>query len=174
MDPLTVMPGRISPLGIEIDAVVVRVPSHVLPVRKGCQRQRRRHPQVRSLIFDTECLLHRLLALLLDKLPRLDRQRPSPLQPTQIIQATIKLYLQLSNNYTTHEISNNSLSPLAPTKLGMIASQGRAYAQKAQGTNGQTVQPLQALRQVSSVPLLRPTRGPNGRRSTSLLCSLIC
>ena len=43
MDPLTVMSGRIAPLGIEIDAVVVRVPLHVLPVRKECHRQRRRH-----------------------------------------------------------------------------------------------------------------------------------
>ena len=57
MNPLTVMPGRIAPLGIEIDAVVVRVPSHVLPVLKRAA---------------TECLLHRLPALLLKK-PRLDR-----------------------------------------------------------------------------------------------------
>ena len=35
--------GRAAPLGVEIDAVVVRVPSHVVPVRKGCHRQRRRH-----------------------------------------------------------------------------------------------------------------------------------
>ena len=47
-------------------SVVVRVSSHVIPVRKGCHRQRRRHPQARSLVFDTEYLLHRLLALLLD------------------------------------------------------------------------------------------------------------
>ena len=74
MDPLTVMPGRIAPVGIEIDAVVVRVPSHVLPVRKGCHRQRRCHPLARNLVFDTEYLLHRLRALLLNKLPRFDIQ----------------------------------------------------------------------------------------------------
>ena len=28
---------------VEIDAVVVRVPSHVVPVHKGCHRQWRRH-----------------------------------------------------------------------------------------------------------------------------------
>ena len=77
MDPLTVMPGRLSPLGIEIDAVVVRVPSHVIPVRKGCHRQWRRHRHARSLVSDTEYLLHRLLALRLDKLPRLVRHRRS-------------------------------------------------------------------------------------------------
>ena len=69
--PLAVMPGRAAPLGVEIDAVVVRVPSHVVPVRKGCHRQWRRHLHARSLVFDTEHLLHRLLALRLHKLPRL-------------------------------------------------------------------------------------------------------
>ena len=39
MEYLTVMLGRVSPLGVEVDAVVVRVPSHVIPVRKGCHRQ---------------------------------------------------------------------------------------------------------------------------------------
>ena len=76
MDPLTVHAHaqamgpdyRPLALGIEIDAVVVRVPSHVLPVRKGCHRQRRRHLQARSRVFDTKYLLHRLLALLLNKL----------------------------------------------------------------------------------------------------------
>ena len=67
--PLAVMPGRAAPLGVEIDAVVVRVPSHVAAVRKGCHRQWRRHLHARSLVFDTEYLLHRLLALRLDKLP---------------------------------------------------------------------------------------------------------
>ena len=33
MEYLTVMLGRVSPLGVEVDAVVVRVPSHVIPVR---------------------------------------------------------------------------------------------------------------------------------------------
>ena len=36
--PLAVVPGPAAPLGVEIDAVVVRVPSHVVPVRKGCHR----------------------------------------------------------------------------------------------------------------------------------------
>ena len=71
MEYLTVMLGRISPLGVEVDAVVVRVPSHVIPVRKGCHRQWRRHRHARSLVSDTEYLLHRLLALRLDKLPRI-------------------------------------------------------------------------------------------------------
>ena len=60
--PLAVVPGRAAPLGVEIDAVVVRVPSHVVPVRKGCHRQWRRHLHACSLVFDTEYLLHRLLA----------------------------------------------------------------------------------------------------------------
>ena len=30
MAPLTVMPWQTAPLGVEIDAVVVRVPSHVI------------------------------------------------------------------------------------------------------------------------------------------------
>ena len=75
--PLAVVLGRAAPLGVEIDAVVVRVPSHVVPVRKGCHRQWRRHLHARSLVFDTEYLLHRLLALRLDKLPRLVRHRRS-------------------------------------------------------------------------------------------------
>ena len=41
--PLAVVPGRSASKGVEIDAVVVRVPSHVVPVRKGCHRQWRRH-----------------------------------------------------------------------------------------------------------------------------------
>ena len=79
MEYLTVMLGRVSPLGVEVDAVVVRVPSHVIPVRKGCHRQWRRHRHARSLVSDTEYLLHRLLALRLDmdKLPRLVRHRRS-------------------------------------------------------------------------------------------------
>ena len=52
MEYLTVVLGRISPLGIEIDAVVVRIPSHVIPVRKGCHRQWRRHRHARSLVSD--------------------------------------------------------------------------------------------------------------------------
>ena len=63
--------GRAAPLGVEIDAVVVRVPSHVVPVRKGCHRQWRRHLHARSLVLDAEYLLHRMLALRLDKLSRL-------------------------------------------------------------------------------------------------------
>ena len=63
MEYLTVMLGRVSPLGVEVDAVVVRIPSHVIPVRKGCHRQWRRHRHARSLVSDTEYLLHRLLAL---------------------------------------------------------------------------------------------------------------
>ena len=54
MEYLTVMLGRVSPLGVEIDAVVVRIPSHVIPVRKGCHRQWRRHRHARSLVSDTE------------------------------------------------------------------------------------------------------------------------
>ena len=54
MEYLTVMLGRVSPLGVEVDAVVVRVPSHVIPVRKGCHRQWRRHRHARSLVSDTE------------------------------------------------------------------------------------------------------------------------
>ena len=77
MEYLTVMLGRVSPLGVEVDAVVVRIPSHVIPVRKGCHRQWRRHRHARSLVSDTEYLLHRLLALRLDKLPRLVRHRRS-------------------------------------------------------------------------------------------------
>ena len=34
MAPLAVVTGRAAPLGVQIDAVVVRVPSHVVPVRK--------------------------------------------------------------------------------------------------------------------------------------------
>ena len=77
MEYLTVMLGRVSPLGVEVDAVVVRIPSHVIPVRKGCHRQWRRHRHARSLVSDTEYLLHRLLALRLDKLPRLICHRRS-------------------------------------------------------------------------------------------------
>ena len=77
MEYLTVVLGRVSPLGVEIETVVVRVPSHVIPVRKGCHRYWRRHLHARSLVSDTEYLLHRLLALRLDKLPRLVRHRRS-------------------------------------------------------------------------------------------------
>ena len=45
---------RIAPLGVDVDAVVVRVPSHVAPVRKGRHRQWRCHLQARSLVLDTE------------------------------------------------------------------------------------------------------------------------
>ena len=71
------VPGRAAPLGVEIDAVVVRVPSHVVPVRKGCYRQWRRHLYARSVVFDTEYLFHRLLALRLVKLPRLAIAAPT-------------------------------------------------------------------------------------------------
>ena len=72
-----VLVRRIAPLGVDVDAVVVRVPSHVAPVRKGRHRQWRCHLQARSLVLDTEHLLHRLLALRLNKLPRLVRHRRS-------------------------------------------------------------------------------------------------
>ena len=69
--------GRAAPLGVEIDAVVVRVPSHVVPVHMGRHRQWRRHLHARSLVLDAEYLLNRMLALCLDKLPRLVRHRRS-------------------------------------------------------------------------------------------------
>ena len=50
--PLAVVPGRAAPLGVEIDAVVVRVPSYAIPVRKGCHLQRRRHLHARCLVFE--------------------------------------------------------------------------------------------------------------------------
>ena len=43
--------GRAAPLGAEIDAVVVRVPSHVVPVHMGRHRQWRRHLHARSLVL---------------------------------------------------------------------------------------------------------------------------
>ena len=55
---LIVVFGRAAPLGVEIDAVVVRVPSHVVPVHMGCHRQWRRHLHARSLVLDAEYLLH--------------------------------------------------------------------------------------------------------------------
>ena len=77
MAPLAVVLGRAAPLGVEIDAVAVRVPSHVVPVHMGRHRQWRRHLHARSLVLDAEYLLHRMLALRLDKLPRLVRHRRS-------------------------------------------------------------------------------------------------
>ena len=65
---------HIAPLGVDVDAVVVRVPSHVAPVRKGRHRQWRCHLQARSLVLDTEyysllipvsCFIACLLLLLL-------------------------------------------------------------------------------------------------------------
>ena len=52
--------------------VLLWVPSHVVLLRNlnGCHRQRRRHLHARLLVSDPEYLLHRLLALRLDKLPR--------------------------------------------------------------------------------------------------------
>ena len=41
----------------------------VILLRNGCQRQRQRHLHARLLVSDPEYLLHRLLALRLDKLP---------------------------------------------------------------------------------------------------------
>ena len=49
--PLAVMPGRAAPLGVEIDAVVVRVPSHVVPVHMECHSQWRRHLHAPSLVL---------------------------------------------------------------------------------------------------------------------------
>ena len=47
----------------------IRVPSHVIILRNGRHRQRQRHLHARLLVSDPEYLLHRLLALRLDKLP---------------------------------------------------------------------------------------------------------
>ena len=63
-----------APLEVEIDAVVVQVPSHVVPVHTRCRRQWRRHLHARSLVLDPEYLLHRVLALRLDNLSRLARR----------------------------------------------------------------------------------------------------
>ena len=43
-------------LRVHVDAVVVRVPSHVILLRKGCHRQRRRHLHARCVVFDAEQL----------------------------------------------------------------------------------------------------------------------
>ena len=63
MEYLTVMLGRVLPLGVEVDAVVVRVPSHVIPVRKGCHRQW--HMDMELMILDscfyTETAMPRLI-----------------------------------------------------------------------------------------------------------------
>ena len=64
-------------LRVHVNAVVVRVPSHVILLRKGCHRQRRRHLHARCVVFDAEHLLHRLLALRLYKLPRFVRHSSS-------------------------------------------------------------------------------------------------
>ena len=61
--PLAVEPGRAAPLGVEMDAVVIVVPSHIVPVRKGCHRQWRRHLHAHSLVYDTETLLHEVICL---------------------------------------------------------------------------------------------------------------
>ena len=47
---LVVVLRRAALLGVEIDAVVVRVPSHVVPVRMRCHCQWRRHRDVPSLV----------------------------------------------------------------------------------------------------------------------------
>ena len=44
--------GRAAPLRVEVDAVVVRVPPHVVLRRKGCHRQRRRHLHALGLVAD--------------------------------------------------------------------------------------------------------------------------
>ena len=83
--PLAVVPGRAAPLslGVEVDAVVVRVPSHVVPVRKGCHRQWRRHLHTRSLVFDTEYLP--ASSPTCSSLGQTSTSRsPSPLQRTQM------------------------------------------------------------------------------------------
>ena len=67
---LAVVIGRAAPLRVGNNAVVIRVPSHVILLRKGCHRQRRRHLHARVLVSDLEYLLPRLLALRLGKLPR--------------------------------------------------------------------------------------------------------
>ena len=62
---LVVVLRRAAPLGVENDAVVVRAPSHVVPVQMGCHRQCRRHLHARGLILDTnKYLLHCMLATL--------------------------------------------------------------------------------------------------------------
>ena len=60
---LDVVIGRAAPLRVENNAIIIRVPSHVILLRNGCQRQRQRHLHARLLVSDPEYLLHRLLAL---------------------------------------------------------------------------------------------------------------
>ena len=64
MEYLTVMLGRVSPLGVEVDAVVVRVPSHVIPVRKGCHRQWRRHRICYQVTWSVPLAMRSFLPLL--------------------------------------------------------------------------------------------------------------
>ena len=47
-ETVILVPWRAAPLGVEIDAVVVRVPAHVVLVRMGCHRQWRRQLHARS------------------------------------------------------------------------------------------------------------------------------
>ena len=74
---LAVVIGRAAPLRVGNNAIIIRVPSHVILLRDGCHRQRRRHHHARLLVSDPEYLLHRLLALRLDKRPRLVRAAAS-------------------------------------------------------------------------------------------------
>ena len=66
---LDVVIGRAAPLRVEDNAIIIRVPSHAILLRNGCHRQRRRHLHACLLVSDPDYLLHRLLALRLDKLP---------------------------------------------------------------------------------------------------------
>ena len=68
--------GRTAPLRVGNNAIIIRVPSHVIILRNGCHRQRRRHLHARLLVSDPENLLHRYITCLLfaiDKLPRFVR-----------------------------------------------------------------------------------------------------
>ena len=64
--------GRAAPLRVGNNAVISRVPSHVILLRKGCQCQRRRHHlHARILVSDPENLLHSACFLFtFDKIPR--------------------------------------------------------------------------------------------------------
>ena len=57
---LDVVVGRAAPLWVKNNAIIIRVPSHVILQRNGCHRPRRRHLHARFLVSDPEYLLHRL------------------------------------------------------------------------------------------------------------------
>ena len=75
--------GRAGPLGVEIDAVVVRVLSHVVPVHMGCHRQWRRHLHARSLVLDTEYYIPVSSHVCSSSGQTSMSRSPSPLQRTQ-------------------------------------------------------------------------------------------